>query len=122
MTKLFLTHRALNDINAIEHYSVEHWGSQVADKYLTDLEAAIARLAEDLSLFKERHDYTGRLRFYDVRKHVLVGDVINQVGFILTVWHGSMDFIDRLPTIEPDLMYEAEIMARQIEAKNDTRG
>ncbi len=120
MTKLFPTHRALSDINVIEHDSVEHWGSQVADKDLTDLEAAIGPLAEDLSLFKERHDYTGRLRFYDVRKHVLVGDVINQVVFILTVWHGSMDFIDRLPTIQPDLMHETEIMV-QIDAKNDTR-
>ena len=115
MTKLLLTDRALSDIDAIEQYSVERWDTQVADQYLADLDAALGRLAEDLSLFKERYDYTGRLRFYNVREHVLVGDVIGGVGFVLTVWHGSMGFIDRLPNIEPDLLHEAEIMARHIE-------
>ena len=88
-------------------------------KYLADLDAALGRLAEDLSLFKGRHDYTGRLRFYIVREHVLLGDAIGDVDFVLTVWHGSMDFIDRLAKIEPDLLLEAEIMARQIEGERD---
>jgi plasmid stabilization system protein ParE len=119
VTKLLLTDRALSDIDAIEHYSVERWGTEVAEQYLADLDAALGRLAEDISLFKERHDYTGRLRFYNVREQVLVGDVIGGVGFVLTVWHGSMDFIDRLPNIEPDLVHEAEIMARQIDAERN---
>ena len=122
MTKLLLTDRALSDIDTIEHYSVERWGAQVADQYLADLDAALGRLAEDLSFFKERHDYTGRLRFYNVREHVLVGDVIGGVGFVLTVRHGSMDFIDRLPELEPGLLYEAEIMASQIEGARDEPG
>ena len=88
--------------------------SRIADQYLADLDAALGRLAEDLSLFKGRHDYTGRLRFHSVREHVLVGDVIGGVGFVLTVWQGSMNFIDRLPNLEPDLLQEAEIMARKI--------
>lgn len=119
MSKLLLTDRTLADIDAIERYSVERGGRRVADQYLADLNAALGRLEEDLSLFKGRHDYTGRLRFYSVREHVLVGDVIGDVGFVLTVWHGSMDLIDRLPRIEPDLMLEAEIMARQIEGRRD---
>ena len=118
MTKLLLTDRALSDIDAIERYSVETWGQRVADQYLADLNAALGRLVEDLTLFKGRHDYTGRLRFYRVREHVFVGDVIGDVGIVLTVWHGSMDFIDRLPKIEPELMYEAEFMARRIEEED----
>lgn len=114
MTKLLLTDRALTDIVQIESYSIERWGRRVADQYLADLDAALGRLAEDLSLFKGRHDYTGRLRFHSVREHVLVGDVIGGVGFVLMVWHGGMDFIDRLPNLEPDLLLEAEIMARKI--------
>ena len=115
MTKLLLTDRALIGIAAIERYSAERWGAQGADRYLADLDAALGRLAEDLSLFKGRHDYTGRLRFYRVREHVLVGDVIGNPGFVLTVRHRSMDVIDRLHELEPDLMHEAEIMVRQIE-------
>ncbi len=119
MSKLLLTERALTDIDAIERYSVERWGRRIADQYLADLDAALGRLEEDLSLFKGRHDYSGRLRFYNVREHTLVGDVVGDVGFVLTVWHGSMDFIDRLPRTEPGLLLEAEIMARQIEGERD---
>ncbi len=122
MSKLLLTDRALTDIDAIDRYSVERWGRQVADQYLVDQDAALGRLADDLSLFKGRHDYTGRLRFYSVREHVLVGDVVGDIVFVLTVWHGSMDFIDRLPKLEPDLLQEAEIMASQIEGERDEPG
>ena len=114
--------RALTDIDAIERYSVERWGRPLADQYLADLDAALGRLAEDLSLFKGRHEYTGRLRFYSVREHVLVGDVIGDIGFVLTLWHGSMDLIDRLPKLEPDLLHEAEIMASQIEGERAEPG
>ena len=104
MTSLHLTDRALLDLVEI-------------DQYLGDLGQSLDRLEKDLSLFKGRHDYTGRLRFYRVREHVLVGDVIGGVGFVLTVWHGSMDFMDRLSRLEPELRHEAEFMVRQIEAE-----
>ena len=116
MTRLYLTDRALLDIDEIDRYSRERWGSRVADQYLTELGEAFGRLGADLSLLKRREDYGGCLRFYRVREHVIVGDVIGGVGFVLTVWHGSMDFISRLPKLEPDLLQEAELMAKQVEA------
>ena len=119
MSRLLLTNRALADLDTVASYSVERWGFRVASQYVADLDAALGRLANDLSLFRERHDYTGRLRFYRVREHVLVGDVIGGTGFVLAVWHGSMDFIERLPELEPDLAREAEIVARQIEGGAD---
>lgn len=114
MSRLYLTDRALMDLDEIDRYSRERWGERVADQYLADLGEAVTRLAEDLSLFKKRQDYKGRLRFYAAREHVIVGDVIGDAAFILTVWHGSMDFIDRLPKLEPQLLKEAELMARGI--------
>ncbi len=117
MTSLHLTDRSLSDIVEIERYSVKRWGQRVADQYLADLDEAFGRLEEDLSLFRRRRDYTGRLRFYRVREHVIVGDVIGGVGFVMTVWHGSMDFIDLLSELEPELRHEAEFMVRRIEAE-----
>ena len=114
MSRLHLTDRALADIEHIEEYSVERWGRTVADQDLEDLNEALGRLEADLSLFASRTDYEGRLRFHRVRKHVIVGDVIDGVGYVLSVWHGSMDFIDRLADLEPSLAREAEILARQI--------
>ncbi len=116
MTRLYLTDRALSDIDEIDRYSLERWGRRVAGQYLADLGEAFGRLGTDLSLFKRREDYEGRLRFYRVREHVIVGDVIGGIGFVLTVSHGSMGFFDRLPKLEPDLLHEAELMAKQVEA------
>jgi len=50
---------------------------------------------------------------------VLVGDVIGGATFVLAIWHGSMDLIDRLPRLEPQLTHEAELLARQIESRSD---
>ena len=115
MSELHLTERALGDLLEIERFSLENRGPRVADRYMADPGEAPGRLMQDLSLFRPRHDYAGRLRFYRVREHVLVGDVVGGVGYILTVWHGSMDFIERLPELEPQLRQEAEFMARGIE-------
>ena len=117
MTSLRLTDRALSDINAIDRYSLDRWGRRVADQYLADLGEALDRLQADLSLFKARPDYKGRLRFYAVREHVIVGDVIGGIGYVLSVWHGSMDFIGRLAKLEPELLHEAELMAHRIVAE-----
>lgn len=122
MSRLRLTERALSDIEEIARDSVERWGPLVADEYLSDLGAALDRLEADLSLFRERREYTGRLRFYAVREHVLVGDVIAGVGYILTVWWSGMDFIERLSKLEPVLMDEAELLARKIESERPPGG
>lgn len=114
---LLLTDRALPDIEEIEANPIERWGQDRADNYIADLNGALGRPADNLSPFRSRPDYPGRLLFYNAREHVLMGDVIGDIGYVLTVWHGSMDFIDRLSSLEPSLMEEAEIMARQIEGE-----
>ncbi len=117
MTGLHLTDRALSDLDQIERYSVEQWGQKVANEYIDDLGVALGRLAANLSLFAERQDYSGRLRFYRTREHVLIGDVLNGAGYVMAIWHGSMDFIDRLADLEPLLVREAEFLAAQIQQK-----
>jgi len=119
VSRLHLTDRALSDIAEIERYSIMHGGQRVADRYLADLGDALGRLGDDPSLFRRRRDATGRLRFYRVREHVIVGDVIDGVVFVLTLWHCRMDFMDRLPQLEPELRREATFLARQIAARNE---
>jgi len=122
MSRLHLTERALADIEHIEAFSVERWGRRVADESLDDLNDALTRLEENLDLFATRPDYEGRLRFYRVRKHVLIGDVIAGTGYVLSVWHGSMDFVGRLAELEPSLLSEAAILARRIEEGRSESG
>jgi len=115
MTSVHLTDRALSDIDEIEKFSVEQWVSQVAAQYLSDLGAALGRLEESPELLCERPEYSGRLRFYGVREHILVCDMLIERIFVLTVWHGAMDLLGRLNRLEPQLVYEAELLARRIE-------
>jgi toxin ParE1/3/4 len=121
MTSVHLTDRALLDVEEIEQYSVRNWGERVAARYLRDLDSALRRLAESPNLLQERADTSLRLRFYPVREHVLLCDVIGDRIFVLALRHAVMDLPRRLAELEPQLIHEAELFARQIAAR-DARG
>ena len=54
-----------------------------------------------------------------MREHVLVCDVIGERIFVLALRHAVMDLPNRIAELEPQLVHEAELMARQIEAEKD---
>ena len=107
--------RALFDIEAIDLYSIDRWGERVAEQYLADLYAGAARLAESPSLLPERPETSLRLRFYRVREHLLVCDVIGDDIFVLALCAAVMDLPNRVAELEPQLIHEAELLARKIE-------
>ena len=115
MVRAYLSRRALLHIDAIDQYSVERWGEQVARDYLADLFAAVRRLEESPELLRAHPDRSQRLRFYRVREHTLVCDILSGDIYVLAVWHGSMDLPGRLEKLEPQLVHEAELLARRIE-------
>jgi len=63
---------------------------------------------------QERSEISGRLRFYRVRKHFLICDVIEERIYIVAVMHGSMDLPNRIGELEPMLIEEVEMMHRRI--------
>ena len=115
MASVLLTRRALLDIEAIDLFSIQRWGEPVAEKYLTDLHAGARRLSENPRLLKERPDTSVRLRFYRVREHVLVCDTVGDTILVLAIRHSAMDLHRRIAELEPQLVLEAELLARQIE-------
>ena len=110
-----LTNRALRDIADIEAYSVEQFGNQAADRYLSTLEAGISRIAAQPDLLCTEESFHETLRFYRIEKHLLVCEtgVAGKV-IILTVLHASMDIPSRLAELEPGLVLEAEILLKQL--------
>ncbi len=123
MTKsVHLTDRAMLDLDEIELYSVKNWGERVANKYLSDLGAAIERIAQAPDLLRERPDTSLRLRFYPAREHVLVCDVIGDRIFVLTLRAAVMDLPNRIAELEPQLVQEAELLAAQIESAQGQGG
>jgi plasmid stabilization system protein ParE len=114
MAKVHLSRRSLFDIEAIDLYSLEKWGEQVAAKYLSDFYAAAEGLGEDPRLLQKRQEASLRLRFHPVREHVLICDEIGDRIFVLAVRHAAMDLPRRIAELEPRLIQECELLARQI--------
>ena len=122
MPEVHLSRRALFDIEDIDLYSIEKWGEHVAAKYLEDLYAGATRLGKCPNLLQDIPETSLRLRSYRVREHVLICDVIGDRIFVLAVRHAVMDLPNRIAELEPQLIHEAEIMARQIEGLRDEPG
>ena len=116
MADVHFARRALRDIQAIDQWSVENWGERVAAKYLADLYAGAARLGESPVLLQARPETSLRLRFYNVREHVLICDMLGDRVFVLAVRHAVMDLPQRVAELEPHLVHEAELLAAQIES------
>jgi toxin ParE1/3/4 len=116
--RVLLTERALRDIRAIEGYSIEQWGDEIARKYLDKIEAALDRIAERPDLLREESDFAESLRFHRVEKHVLVCDIQDKTVYVLTVVHTSMDIPRRLAKLQPQLLLEADLLHSRVAAKN----
>ncbi len=114
MARVFVTRRALRQVDEIDRYSKERWGDEVAGESLGDLFAGLQRLECAPGLLRRREDRSLRLRFYRVREHTMVCDVVGSDVYVLAIWHGAADFAERLERLEPHLIEEAELMARQL--------
>lgn len=118
MTRAVLTRRALLHVEETDQYSIRRWGDKVAPRYLADIFAAVERLTESPSLLQQREEYSIRLRFYRVREHVLVCDVIAGNIYVLAIQHSRMDLPLRIVELEPQLVHEAELLHRRILAED----
>lgn len=121
MAQVYLTRRALLDIDAIDRYCVDRWGDEVAERYLSDIQDGLQRLADSPSLLREQPEYSLRLRFYRVREHVLVCDVVDESIFVLAIRHATMDLPQRIAELEPQLIDEAELLHARIVNRGDGR-
>ncbi|MEZ5980346.1 MAG: type II toxin-antitoxin system RelE/ParE family toxin [Planctomycetota bacterium] len=103
MTRILLTDRAVRDVEEIERYSEGRWGRAVADAYLDDIERALDRIGASPGIIQRRLAVSAHLRFYPVREHVLVCDMVLGAVVVLAVWHGSMDVAARIGVLAPQL-------------------
>jgi toxin ParE1/3/4 len=113
-SKLLLTQRALQDIQAIYDYSVERWGKRTAERYLDDIEAGLDRVKTQPALLRREPDFDAALSFYRVDKHLLVCDARPESIVVLTVVHASIDIPARLAELQPTLAAEVELLHRRL--------
>lgn len=115
---IHLTDRALRDIAEMQAHSVEQFEKRVADRYVSNLEAGIQRLAENPELLRAEARFHASLRFYRIEKHLLACETgITGKIIILTVLHASMDVPSRLAELEPNLGLEVELLMRELARK-----
>lgn len=114
MKKLFLTERALRDIQDIYDYSVGKWGKKTAEKYLKGLESRLSLIKNNEGLLKINRKISSRFIAFPVQKHVMICDIINDSICVLTIKHVSMDLLKRLKELEPTLDEEAKVLFRNI--------
>ena len=110
MGYLALSRRALLDLDDIERFSVEKWGRNVADQYLTMTEQALELLKEQPGLLRAKPDVSESFMFYRVKHHFLVCALEDRNVYVLAVIYGSMDLPDRIAELEPSLQQEADIL------------
>ncbi len=117
MAEIYLTQRALTDIQEIYDYSIQEFGGIVEDKYLNSFENTLNFIKANPDLLKIKPIISNRFKVYNVQKHWFVFDHVGTKIFLLTVKHVSMNLLERLQQLEPSLEIEAEILYKQLKAK-----
>lgn len=117
MSKLHLTTRALDDLQEIFDYSAEKWGEEVALKYIQSFEDAFSILKENKDILKVNSNISSKFRVYFVKKHGVICDVVKDTIFILTIRHTSMNLLERLKDLEPNLEEEVKILHNKLNSR-----
>ena len=112
MGYLALSRLAAFELEDIERYSIENWGTAVAERYMGAIEEALGRIKENPDLLRKSPEISEDLKLYRVGKHFLVCALVGQNVYLLTVKHGAMDLPERLGELEPTLRQDAEILHR----------
>ncbi|TWT29867.1 type II toxin-antitoxin system RelE/ParE family toxin [Blastopirellula retiformator] len=108
--QLLLTDRALADLAEIRTYTAANFGKRQSEKYLDDLESALARIKEQPDLLRHEAQFSATLQFYRVNRHLVVCDRSELAIYVLTVIHGNRDIPSRLNELAPSLADEVEIL------------
>lgn len=116
MTKILLTSRTLDDLQEIYDHSEIEWGEETAAKYIRSFEDAFKLLKENPGLLRVKDKISSKFTVYNVRQHYLICDIIDQDIYVLTVRHVSMNLLERLQELEPELDNEAEILRNRLKS------
>lgn len=114
MVTVELTHRAMADLHEIHDYSIQTFGTQVAERYLDNIEAALTMLQEQPEILLSKVEISNCFQFYQVRNHYLVCSRVAETIIILTIKHCQMDLPARLFEIEHTLQQEAALLYKQL--------
>ncbi len=114
MNRLHLTSKTLDNLQEIYDYSVDKWDEKAAQKYIQYFEETFSLLKENKGLLKINKAISSRFKVYFVKKHCLICDIIADTIFVLTIKHTSLNILERLKELEPNLEEEVKILHKRI--------
>ena len=114
MSTVHLTDRAMDDLQGIYDYSIREWGQTTALKYMRAFDSALSIIGQNSGLIRINRKISSKFSVYNVRNHYLICDVIEAEVYVLTVKHVSMDLLERLKDLEPQLDKEVSILKSRL--------
>ena len=89
---------ALANLQDIERHSIQSWGKERTDRYLTELYGTFAKLAKEPDRDQSRYARSAPFRMVAAQQHFIVFDVINDDVIVITLLHQSGHVEKRLAT------------------------
>ncbi len=111
---IYLTQRALNDLQNIFNYSEKEFGSKVAVNYMGFINTALELIQSNPEILLQKPLISDQFKVYNVQKHWLVFDQIGNELYLLTVQHVSIEMLKRLKELSPNLESEIEFLRLKI--------
>lgn len=111
--KVFLTGRAIADLQDIEAYTKEKWGDAQAAKYLDAFDRFFGLVEAEPGILLPI-PFVDQLITHSVESHVVVCTKWNDDVLVLTIVHGSRDLLPHLNRLLPTLTSEVGLMKKRL--------
>ena len=111
--KVYLTDRAITDLQEIESYTTDKWSAAQAAKYLEAFERFFGLIESEPGILVPVPGIDTLLT-HSVGSHVVVCTKWNGDILVLTVVHASRDLLVVLERLLPTLGFEVETMRKRL--------
>ncbi|MDZ4853196.1 MAG: type II toxin-antitoxin system RelE/ParE family toxin [Pirellulaceae bacterium] len=112
-TKVFLTDRAIEDLQEIESYTIGKWGDAQAAKYLDAFDRCFSLVESEPGILLPI-PIIDTLLTHTVESHVVVCTKWNDDVLVLTIVHARRDLLPHLDQLLPTLRSEVESLRKRL--------
>jgi toxin ParE1/3/4 len=96
--KLRISKLALSDVEGIYAYTLEHWGAEQADRYMSQIWDTFARIVAAPGRWRQRTDVHPDCRICFSGRHAIIYRIKDGRVEIARVLHGAMSFMQHIPS------------------------
>lgn len=117
MNNFYLTKRALQNLEEIYNYSLENWGENKADEYLSLIYNNFNKIANNANLGELRKKRSTPFLMFPSGKHYIVYEPFKDGIIIITVLHQVRNIESIVQEFGSSFYNEIEELKSQLESK-----